>query len=93
MERDNLLRLAILSFGKSAQKLKAVEELSELTKELCKEMNGPPYMNCENILEEIADCKIMIRQMELIFGSADEWEEKKLQRLEERLSVGGGGGK
>lgn len=90
MDRDNLLRLAIHVWGEPAQMLMAIEEMSELTKELCKAFRAvdvvlPPGR--EHIVEEIADSKIMLRQMELIFGFADDWEQRKLQRLEDRLNA------
>ena len=43
----------------------AVEELSELIKEICKCKRGSN--NLENIIEEMADCYIMLKQLEIIF--------------------------
>jgi len=89
MNKDNLLRLALIRWGEPAQILMAIEEMSELTKELCKSfrVNGEKMPTVrEHVVEEIADCKITLRQMELVFGFADEWEAKKLQRLENLLN-------
>ena len=65
----------------------AIEEMSELTKELCKVFRSlEKIANLENIREEIADCKIMLRQMEIIFGDVDDWEQMKIERLEKILN-------
>lgn len=89
IDKDNLLRLAIALYQEPAQILMAIEEMSELTKALCKTFRVDEITQemRDHIVEEIADCKIMLRQMELIFGFADEWEGKKLQRLEERMNA------
>jgi len=90
MNKDNLLSLAVLTWGEPAQILMAIEEMSELTKALCKwfrsDEAAEPLVR-ESILEEIADVKITVAQMEIIFGSADGHEEKKLARLEERINA------
>lgn len=56
---------AIETYGKDMQLNVAVEELSELIKEICKSKRGND--NRENIIEEIADCYIMLEQLEIIF--------------------------
>ncbi len=54
---------------KEKQIVVAIEELSELQKELCKSLRGKT--NIHNILEEIADVLIMIEQMKLYFNLTD----------------------
>lgn len=79
---------AIETFGKDNQCKIAIEEMSELTKELCKNFRGRP--NIESIAEEIADVKIMLMQLELIFDCTDEvlkWQDYKLRRLEDRINI------
>lgn len=79
---------AIETFGKDNQCKIAIEEMSELTKELCKNFRGRP--NIESIAEEIADVKIMLMQLELIFDCTDEvlkWQDYKLCRLEDRINI------
>ena len=65
----------------------AIEELSELQKELCKSLRGKT--NKENIIEEMADVIIMINQMQMYFKISDEELHKeinyKLNRTKERL--------
>lgn len=79
---------AIETFGKDNQCKVAIEEMSELIKELCKNFRGRP--NVESIAEEIADVKIMLMQLELIFDCTDEvlkWQDYKLRRLEDRINI------
>ena len=56
---------AIEAYGKDMQLNVAVEELSELIKEICKSKRGND--NRDNIIEEMADCYIMLEQLEIIF--------------------------
>lgn len=84
--RNKLYRKAIGAFGVDAQLTVAIEELSELAKEICKAKRGIEHI--ENIAEEVADVEIMCEQLRLIFGidtQVEAWKEKKLKRLENRL--------
>ncbi len=81
------LERAIEAYGKDMQLTVAVEELSELIKEICKNKRGAD--NREAIIEEMADCYIMMEQIEMIFDIpfwqiSDKIIEKKM-RLEKRL--------
>ena len=84
------LERAIETYGKDMQLTVAVEELSELIKEICKYKRGRD--NIENIIEEMADCYIMLEQIEIIFDiDEDKLSGKvieKLNRLEKRLNEG-----
>lgn len=84
------LNRAIETYGKDMQLNVAIEEFSELVKEICKNKRG--RNNIEGIIEEIADCYIMLEQMEIIFGIGstviDEAKAKKIARLEKRLAEG-----
>lgn len=60
------LEKAIETYGKDMQLNVAVEEFSELIKEICKNKRGRD--NRENIIEEMADCYIMLEQMAIIYG-------------------------
>ena len=83
----------IETFGKDMQLTVAVEELSELTKEICKHKRGAD--NKENIIEEIADVYIMLCQLEIIFGISfgDIYKAItfKLERLRDRIQAKKGG--
>ena len=85
METTEIYKRIIEKFGKEAQTIVAIEELSELQKALCKYLRGQD--NFENIVEEIADVKIMLEQLELIFDCdllVIQEMAKKLQRTEKR---------
>lgn len=64
----------------------AIEELSELTKELCKALRG--QVNTQNIIEELADCRIVLEEMQHLFNITDKQLSNqifiKLQRTKER---------
>ena len=84
----NILERAIETYGEDMQLNVAIEEFSELIKEICKHKRGED--NRDNILEEMADCYIMLEQLEIIFDIDfsqinDKIVEKK-NRLEKRLA-------
>lgn len=62
----NLYKEAISKFGTSAQIIIAMEECSELIKELSKVLRGK--CNVDNVSEEIADVQIMLEQLKIIFN-------------------------
>lgn len=87
MDRIELYQKAIETYGEESQRRVAIEEMSELTKELCKWDRG--HNNRLYIAEEIADVKIMLEQLTLIHGCDDlinDWYDFKLERLERKLT-------
>ena len=78
---------AIETYGVRTQKLMAIEEMSELTKEICKDFRGK--LNREHLVEEMADVLIMLDQMLLLYKISGEevglMRIKKVERLKERL--------
>lgn len=78
---------AIKTYGEHAQKLMAIEEMSELAKEICKDFRGK--LNREHLIEEMADVLIMLDQMLLLYKISGEeifsMCERKMGRLKERL--------
>ena len=88
MKKKDVYNRAKATWGIDAQVTKAVEELSELIKELSRFLLDDG--NMEHIAEEMADVKIMIEQMELILECKDEVKEfkkAKIQRLSDRLDA------
>lgn len=79
---------AIETYGKDMQLTVAIEELSELIKEICKNKRGED--NRDNLIEEMADCCIMLEQLVIIFNikeaEIDRVMDEKLSRLESRLA-------
>ena len=78
---------AIDTYGVRTQKLMAIEEMSELTKEICKDFRG--LLDREHLIEEMADVLIMLDQMLLMYKVSGEevrlMRIKKVERLKERL--------
>ena len=82
--RRMILRAAIAHYGHGNQRLKAIEELSELIRALARADDA------ENVAEEMADVKIMLDQLEIMFGNREDvrrYELEKLDRLNRRLHV------
>ena len=78
---------AVRAYGKQSQLVMAMEEMSELTKELSKNLRGSD--NAKALAEEIADVEIMLEQLKLMFSIRDEVTQQrtvKLQRLDNRIS-------
>lgn len=80
---------AIKTYGEHAQKLMAIEEMSELTKEICKDFRGK--LDREHLIEEMADVTITIDQLmmmyKITFEEIQKVRERKFERLKERLEM------
>jgi len=77
---------AIETYGCQSQMIVAIEELSELQKELTKHLRGEN--NVDHISEEMADVYIMLEQLSIMFKNSDAinvWKKQKLERLDNRL--------
>ena len=86
LEQDNICSRAICHYGEEAQRLIAIEEMSELTKELCKFSRD--QSSRDKIADEVADVYICLSQIELMFRLHDTVQERmafKLRRLEQRM--------
>ena len=86
MTKDEILKSAIARYGKTVQMIIAMEEMAELTKELSKFLRGAH--NEDAIAEEIADVRIMLDQLEIMFdcaGAAAVYKAAKVERLRKRL--------
>ncbi len=88
-EEIEIIKSAIQKNGKAMQTVVAIEEMSELQKELTKYIRG--MGNRENLKEEVADVLIMITQIQIMYALTDdeikEIVDFKLKRLKERLEV------
>ena len=86
MNSEELYKELLCKYG-DKQVFVAIEELSELQKELCKYLRGKG--DIRNMVEEIADVNIMIKQMMVYFSIEQSTVEfvmtKKLERTKERL--------
>ena len=86
-EEIEIMRSAIRKNGKAMQTVVAIEEMSELQKELSKFIRGKG--NRDNLIEEVADVLVMITQIQLMYHIPDDEVERimhlKLNRLKERM--------
>jgi len=87
---DTILRKAIEKWGFEAQCEMIIEECIELALAMqkLKRIRGDKDQKYKNVIDEIADVKIMIRQAEKMFP-IDEINKRvifKMNRLEERLN-------
>lgn len=87
-ERAKVYADALTTFGTNCQMVVALEEMSELQKEICKAFRG--HINLVNLAEEVADVAIMLEQLRQIFGIAemvDEIMDRKVLRLRQRIDA------
>lgn len=87
MNEREIIRAALDYYGSENQVVVAIEELSELQKELCKLLRGK--QDTEHIAEEIADVQIMLAQMQEMLGIKNmvrRYRFFKLLRLETRMN-------
>ena len=86
--QENILKEAIEKYGFNNQLTVAIEEMSELTKEICKIKRGIGGM--DNLIEEYADVLIMMEQISMMFYLMDGIElqrqiDFKIERLKKRM--------
>lgn len=85
-ERAKVYADAIAAFGTEVQLVVALEELSEVQKEICKALRG--NYNPEHLAEEVADASIMLEQVRQIFNCNEpvcDMMDGKIERLKQRI--------
>lgn len=85
-DRNQIYDRAIAKWGEAHQIMKCVEEMSELTKEICKSSAGAK--NSFHMAEEIADVQITMEQLTKIFGLDElvkHHRDMKISMLEKRI--------
>lgn len=86
VEKEQIYKDALKEWGPELQIVMVFEEMSELQKELSKNLRG--VENSTSIAEEIADVEIMLEQMKALFeveSQVDKFKMHKLGRLKARL--------
>ena len=81
-QENQIYQDAIEFFGVTSQKIMVIEEMSELTKELCKELRGRG--DVEHIADELADVEITLAQIKKIYDihqTVEDYKDFKLKRL------------
>lgn len=86
MNQEEIYRQAIAQYGVEPQCKMAIEEMAELTNALMKFDRGRNTV--EDIIDEIADVKIMMSQLAIIYGKDNVQKriDYKIQRLANRLA-------
>ena len=85
-DRKRVYEKAIAKFGCKMQATVAIEEMSEVIKEITKALRGE--LNREHLAEEIADAKIMLEQMTQMFNINDSvccWMDYKIAALKRKV--------
>ena len=85
-DRKKVYQAALRKWGVDLQTMMAVEEMSELTKEICKIKRGK--MDMDALADEIADVTIMLEQLREIYGLNDavcDHMDAKILRLQSRV--------
>ena len=83
--------LAVHYYGAEHQKKKAIEEMGELITAISREQDG--RATTEQVITEIADVQIMMRQMALIYGidavanEIDRKQRRLLRRMDKELKA------
>ena len=81
--------LAVQHYGAEHQKKKAIEEMGELITAISREQDG--RATTEQVITEIADVQIMMRQLALIYGidavanEIDRKQRRLLRRMDKEL--------
>ena len=85
-ERAKVYADALATFGAEVQLVVALEEMSELQKEICKALRGD--IHPAHLAEEVADATIMLEQVRQIFSINEpvcNMIDSKITRLRQRI--------
>ncbi|MBQ8870009.1 MAG: hypothetical protein IJ019_01375 [Alphaproteobacteria bacterium] len=83
----NIYKRALKTWGKEPQMLQVIEEMSELIKEILKNINRKKD-NLAEIIEETADVEIMLNQLKSCYDiekQVEDYKAQKLLKIEKRL--------
>ena len=76
MKNKELYEKVFEIYGKEAQMIKCIEELAELSVALCHHKLGREGA-AEEIANELADCGIVLDQMDILFGTVGLMDERE----------------
>jgi NTP pyrophosphatase (non-canonical NTP hydrolase) len=83
-EQIEIFKRALAKWGKDSQIYMVFEEMAELQKELCKNINRGAQ-NRKEVVEELADVLIMLEQVKIIFDIKEDEIENIIDYKTERL--------
>ena len=84
----DIYKRALKTWGKEPQMLQVIEEMSELTKEILKNVNRKKD-NIAELIEETADVEIMLEQLKENYKIAEKveaYKKDKIKVIEQRLN-------
>lgn len=88
-EMKNAITIIAMHYGMKAQSMQTCEECAELIQAVSKLTRGVTEMRISALVEEIADVRIMMSQLMLLYGISDlevtEVMQAKLERQLERI--------
>ena len=87
MKEESLYQRAVRVWGKQPQMLQVIEEMSELTKEILKNVNRKKD-NIDELVEETADVEIMLEQLKCCYHieqQVEDYKSNKVKVIEKRL--------
>ena len=87
-KRKKIYEDALIRFGRHNQLVVAIEEMSELQKEICKYFRHEG--KDQDLIEEVADVSIMLEQIIFMFDIEDDVKkvmDEKIQRLKRRVGA------
>ena len=87
VNQDELYHRTLRVWGKEPQMLQVIEEMSELTKEILKNVNRKKD-NVKELIEETADVEIMLGQLKVCYDiekQVEAYKADKLKTIQQRL--------
>jgi len=87
MSKESVYERALRLWHKEPQMLQVIEEMSELIKEILKNVNRKKD-NVAEIIEETADVEIMLEQLKCCYNikqQVEAYKQEKLKKIEKRL--------
>ena len=87
MKKESTYERALRLWHKEPQMLQVIEEMSELIKEILKNVNRKKD-NVAEIIEETADVEIMLEQLKCCYDIKEKvemYKKEKLKKIEKRL--------
>lgn len=87
MTENELYKRALKDWGKEPQMMQVIEEMSELTKEILKNINRKKD-NIAELIEETADVEIMLGQLKCCYDieqQVADYKTEKMKKIAQRL--------
>jgi len=84
-KNEEVIKRAVAHWGVTSQVLMAIEELGELSVELCHSLRANKPFDIERIMEEVVDVRFMLNQLQYMLKWTDEEEQQMKTKKHDRL--------